>query len=210
MTAVVFDCDGVLVDSEPLSEAAWTEVLAGYGYTPTPADFAACLGRATKDTVAHFASRVTLPAASVIATAVDGRRIRRYATDLRVFPDAAAAVALLAELGVTMAVASSSSRRNLDRKLEIAGMTGDFAATVSGDDVTAGKPAPDLYLAAAARVGLDPATCIAVEDAVLGVEAAEAAGMRAVLIDRGNLPPGVDRPVWDRIDGARLAALAGR
>ena len=207
MTAVVFDCDGVLVDSEPLSEAAWTEVLAPYGYVPTPADFAACLGRATRDTYAHFASRVTLPPEAVIAAAVDEGRTRRYATDLRVFEDAAEAVAMLSDRGVTMAVASSSSRRNLDRKLEVAGLTGYFASIVSGDDVVAAKPAPDLYLAAAAGMGIDPAACVAVEDAVLGADAASAAGMTTVLIDRGNLPPGVTQPVWDRIDGERLAAL---
>jgi HAD superfamily hydrolase (TIGR01509 family) len=184
MSAVVFDCDGVLVDSEPISERAWTEVLARYGYAPSAADFAACRGRASPDTYAHYAGRVALPDYDEVVAAVDAVRHEAYDAGLPPFADAAAAVRGLAMAGVPLAVASSSARHNLDRKLAVSGLARYFEVTVAGTEVAAGKPAPDLYLAACAGLGMGPARCLAVEDAVAGAVAASAAGMRVVLVDR--------------------------
>jgi len=185
VSAVVFDCDGVLVDSEPISVAAWRTVLGGFGYAPTEEDFTANLGKASADTYSYFAARVTLPARDVVVAAVDAERHQGYDDGLVAFDDAVAAVQTLAMHGVAMAVASSSARHTLDHKLEVSGLARYFDAVVSADEVERGKPHPDLYLAAAARLGVDPRRCLAVEDSVTGADSAVAAGMRVVVVDRG-------------------------
>ncbi len=185
MSAVVFDCDGVLVDSEPLSELAWAEVLAPYGYTPAADDFRATRGLTSPDTYRHFAMRTELPGPAEVVAAVDAVRRREYDRGLDVFEDAVSAVRELALVGTPLAVASSSSRTSLEHKLDLAGLARFFEVVVSGSDVARGKPAPDLYLAAARRLDVDPGRCLAVEDAVAGADAAAAAGMRVVMVDRG-------------------------
>jgi len=185
MNAVVFDCDGVLVDSEPISERAWTEVLALHGHTPEADDFRATRGLTSLDTYRHLAARFALPGAAEVVAAVDEARWREYDRGLAVFPDAFEAVRHLAMVGVRLGVASSSARHNLDRKLEIAGLARYFEFVVSGTEVARGKPAPDLYLAAARGLGVAPAACLAVEDAVAGADSASSAGMRVVMVDRG-------------------------
>lgn len=185
MSAIVFDCDGVLVDSEPISERSWAAVLADYGYAPTVEDFASTRGLASADTYRHFTERVDLPPPDVVVAAVDALRWHEYASGVAVFADARDAVQQLAMVGTPLAVASSSARHNLERKLEVAGLARYFDVVVSGDDVAAGKPAPDVYLAAAQQLRVDPSRCLAVEDALAGAEAAHAAGMRVVMVDRG-------------------------
>lgn len=185
MSAIVFDCDGVLVDSEPISERAWAAVLADHGYAPTAEDFASTRGLASSDTYRHFATRVELPPPSEVVAAVDVLRWREYDSGVPVFADARAAVQHLAMVGMPLAVASSSARHNLERKLDVTDLARYFDVVVSGDDVGAGKPAPDVYLAAAKGLRIDPTLCLAVEDAVPGAIAARAAGMRVVMVDRG-------------------------
>ncbi len=204
MNAVVFDCDGVLVDSEPLSEAAWTEVLAPYGYTPGREDFDACLGKVSRDTYAHYAARADLPGPDVVIAAVDAVRWRGYEEGVTVFADALETVRVVAAAGVPMAVASSSSSRNLRRKLDVSGLGRYFDVVVAGDAVERGKPAPDLYLAAAAGLGVDPAGCLAVEDATVGAAAAAAAGMRVVLVDRGRVGSDARFALVSSLDGGLL------
>lgn len=185
LSAVVFDCDGVLVDSEPIAERAWTEVLARYGHAPTADDFSATRGLTSPDTYARFAVRFELPPSADVVTQVDEVKWREYDGGLDVFDDASRAVRELAMVGVPLAVASSSSRRNLDRKLQLAGLARFFELVVGGDEVDRGKPAPDLYLAAAEGLGVEPSQCLAIEDAVPGAVAAETAGMKVMMVDRG-------------------------
>ncbi len=209
MNALVFDCDGVLVDTEPLSEAAWTEVLAAYGYVPDREDFDSCLGKVSRDSYTHYATKVDLPGPDVVIPAVDAVRWRGYDDGVTVFSDALEAVRIAAAAGVPMAVASSSSSRNLERKLDVSGLARYFDVVVAGDSVERGKPAPDLYLAAAAELGVDPVTCLAIEDAVVGAEAAAAAGMRVVLVDRGRTGPDARFTVVSRLDGELLLSWLG-
>lgn len=191
MSAVVFDCDGVIVDSEPISYRAWTDVLATYGYAATPDDFEAVTGTRRSDTHAYFATRADIPLSEVVIAEVEEIVWRLYETDLAVFDDAVEAIRSLAGNGIRMAVASSSSRRNLDAKLAKFDLAGYFGVIVSGDEVLHGKPAPDLYLAAAAGLGVDAASCLAVEDSLNGARSAAAAGMRVVTVARnGPGPPG--------------------
>jgi HAD superfamily hydrolase (TIGR01509 family) len=190
MRAVVFDCDGVLVDSEPLSEQAWAMVMAGHGYTPTEGDNLATRGTTTPDTAAYFATAGGVPPSIDLVAEVEPVRKALFAAELEAFPDAIETVRALAAEGVPLAVASSSARASLDFKLAKFDLDRYFDATVSGDDVTRGKPAPDLFLAAAAAIGVDPATCVAIDDTEIGADAAVAAGMRTVLLFRnGALSP---------------------
>lgn len=187
MNGVVFDFDGVLADSEPISWQAWRDVLAPHGVSIRDEDVVACTGTTSRDTYSHFRHRGDLPPYEKVLAAVDVKRRSRYAAELKSFPDAVEAVRTLALAGVPLAVASSSSRQNLDRKLEVLGLGRYFEVTVAGDEVANGKPAPDLYLRAVEALGIDAATSVAVEDTVVGADAAAAAGLRTVVINRMGL-----------------------
>ena len=108
-------------------------------------------------------------------------------------------------------MASSSARRRLDRTLARAGLAGAFAVTVAGDEVDHGKPAPDMFLAAAARLGVAPARCAAIEDTGPGVAAGLAAGMRTIAVARDGAPgPGLEaaHAVLDRLSAAAVVAAS--
>ena len=209
MEAVVFDCDGVLVDSEPISETSWEAVLGRYGYRATQADMLACRGTTSDATYDYFASRAELPPVEAFLGEVHGLVASRLATELEAFEDAVETVRALAFEGIPLAVASSSRRVELDEKLARFGFDRYLAAVVAGDEVAAGKPAPDLYLAAAAGLGLAPGACLAVEDAALGAEAAVAAGMRVVTVVRDEHVV-AGHPFVDRLDAELILTWLGR
>ncbi len=210
MSAVVFDCDGVLVDSEGLIAEVWAGELAQHGVAVAPGDAAALRGRTDPDCYAYFAARAELPPWPVFDAAVRAATARRLPGELRAFPDAADAVAALALQGLPLAVASSSPRWRLDLALTISGLGRYFDLTVAGDEVAEGKPAPDLYLAAAAGLGLDPARCLAVEDAAAGADAAAAAGMRVVVVQRPDAPLVPGRATVSELDAEMLLTWLGR
>jgi HAD superfamily hydrolase (TIGR01509 family) len=208
VTAALFDFDGIIADTEPLSWAAWRQVLASSGYAIVDEDIAACTGTNSQDTYAYFSGKTALPPFREVVDAVDELRHRSYETDLFAYPDAVAAIQELSMVGVPMAVATSSSRRNLDRKLEVLELTGFFAATVAGDEVARGKPAPDLYAAAVVALGARPRDCLAIEDSEIGADAASAAGVPVMVVDRGLVT--VTRyPVVPRIEADLVLRLLG-
>jgi beta-phosphoglucomutase-like phosphatase (HAD superfamily) len=187
--AVVFDCDGVLVDSEPHSAASWVEVLGRYGHRAEVSDVAACTGLGFRPTYEHLAAvdpTAALPGPEALWPELLDALARSVARGLLVVPDAAACVADLAAGAVAMGVASSSPRERLDLTLEHSGLGRYFAATASGDEVRSGKPAPDVYLLAADRLGSAPGACLAVEDTGPGAQAAAAAGMRVLGVARSD------------------------
>jgi len=181
---VVFDCDGTLVDSERLSFQAWRELLGRHGYDLADADIVATRGQGYPDVHAYFAARATIPTADAFWPGLSGRLFDLFDSDLEVFEDAVATARELKERGVPIAIATSSLRERLDATLRAAALEDLFDVTVAGDEVENGKPAPDLFLAAAERLGVAPAVCVAVEDSPAGVEAALAAGMRVVAVAR--------------------------
>lgn len=209
MNGVVFDFDGVLADSEPLSWRAWADTLAPYGVAIDDADIVACTGTTSRDTHAYFSERASLPPYPEVLAAVDGHRRSAYATDLSGFPDAIESVRALAMVGVPLAIASSSSRQNLDIKLEVLDLARYFDVTVAGDEVARGKPAPDLYQAAVERLGIDAPASVAVEDTAVGADAAAAAGLRTVIVNRMGLPTGL-HPVVSSVDADLLLLWLGR
>lgn len=184
--AVVFDCDGVLVDSEPLADEIWAGVLSRFGYEMTVADGEFCRGTSEATTYEYFAGRVSLPPFDDYMAQIDAIRVPVYEQRLVAFDDAFETVRQMAAEGTTMAVASSSRRHALEGKLALTGFDRYIDVIVGGDEVAHGKPAPDVYLEAARRLGVPPTVCLAIEDADLGAESAVAAGMRTVMILRNG------------------------
>ena len=188
--AVVFDCDGVLVDSEPLADEIWHRVLARHGYETSIDDAEDIRGTSEATTYAYYAAKVALPAFDEFMGEIDALRAPVYEERLVAFDDAVETVRALAAQGTAMAVASSSRRSALEEKLALTHLDRYFEVIVGGDDVAHGKPAPDVYLEAARQLGVPPADCIAIEDADLGAEAAAVAGMRTIMVRRdGSISP---------------------
>jgi HAD superfamily hydrolase (TIGR01509 family) len=179
----------VLVDSEPLAEEAWAHVLSQSGARITADDISAVAGTSSVDTYSHFAGKFDLPPYDEMTVAVDEYLFPAMAERLEPFADALDTVRSLAAQGMPLAVASSSNRVELDLKLAKFDLARYFDIVIAGDEVANAKPAPDIYLAAAAGLGMNPAACLAVEDSVNGAIAAQAAGMRVVLIDRVGIIP---------------------
>jgi len=128
----------------------------------------------------------------VINAEVVRRMLARYEVDLPVVPGAVQAVRGLAADGFRLALASSSNRELIDTVLRRLGLTSQFEATVSSEEVARGKPAPDVYLEAARRLGVDPARCAAVEDSASGIRSAHAAGMWVIAYPNRHYPPADD------------------
>ena len=181
-TGVIFDCDGTLVDSEPLAGRAWKATVAPYGYAVTDDDLAACMGRPYAKTHAYLSERVALPEAAAFWPRLRDELFSLIDTELAPFADAVSAAAELRERGVRLAVASSSPRERLDRTLARAGL--EFGVTVAGDEVEHGKPAPDMFLKAAAALDVAPERCVVVEDSAPGVAAGLAARMPTLGVRR--------------------------
>ena len=184
MTAVIFDCDGTLVDSEPLARTAWERSLAPHGYRLTDADAEACIGLPYPRVHAYFAERVTLPEADALWQRFSAELFALIDSGLAPFEDATGAARDLRARGIPIAVASSSPRERLHRTLARAGLLGAFEVTVAGDEVARGKPAPDMFLLAAARLGVPASHCVVVEDSPPGVRAGLAAGMLTLAVCR--------------------------
>ena len=202
--AVVFDMDGVLLDSEPVHYDVLRDLLAGEGITWTPEDHERTLGLTTEGTWSYLGAR--LPAAvsrDDITERYDEAILARFRGGVPLIPGARELAFRLAGSGVPIAVASSSPRALVDAGVSGSGLGECVAFSVAGDEVTSGKPDPGIYLEAARGLGVEPAECIAVEDAAAGVASARAAGMRVALVGGGEAPD-VD---W-RIDDLRGFDLA--
>ncbi len=184
MTAVIFDCDGTLVDSEPLARTAWERALAAHGYALTDADADASVGLPYPRVHAYFAERVPLPAVEPFWGELSAELFALIDSDLVRFDDAVEAARELRSRGIPVAVASSSPRERLERTLGRAGLLEAFDVAVSGDEVACGKPAPDMFLLAASKLGVAPEECIVVEDSPPGVQAGVAAGMTTIGVCR--------------------------
>jgi HAD superfamily hydrolase (TIGR01509 family) len=186
LAAVVFDCDGTLADTESLSDRAWSETLATYGYTPTPADFRAVIGHPFAQNWEHYRARVDLGDQQVFRAQLRGRFIELFDAELVLHDDAVDTLRELADDGVPIAVASSSTHAHVLRVLARGSLTDLVAVVIGADDVSEHKPSPGPYLAAARGLGVDPHGCSAVEDTPVGVAAAVAAGMFTVGVIRAH------------------------
>jgi HAD superfamily hydrolase (TIGR01509 family) len=188
--AVVFDLDGVLIDSEQVWDDV-REALArergGHWHEGAQRDM---MGMSSPEWSRYMHERIGLrESPEEINRLVVERMIERYAAGPPWLPGAVETVRRLAA-DFVLGLASSSNRELIDRVLEAGGITECFRATVSSEEVAAGKPAPDVYLEVARRLGIDPVACTAVEDSHNGIRSAKAAGMRCVAIPNAHFPPG--------------------
>jgi HAD superfamily hydrolase (TIGR01509 family) len=190
--AVVFDMDGVLIDSEQL----WDEVReqlarerGGRWHDRAQADMMGMSSSEWSLYMHHVIGLAESP--QEINAEVVERLLARYRESLPLLPGAVEAVERLASRW-PLGLASSSNREVIDAVLEAARLTTSFRATVSSEEVGRGKPAPDVYLEAARRLGVDPERCAAVEDSHNGIRAAKAARMRVLAIPNPHFPPSND------------------
>jgi HAD superfamily hydrolase (TIGR01509 family) len=190
--AVVFDLDGVIIDSEEVWEEVRRGYVAGFGKQFLPDTQDRMMGMSTQEWSRHLAEEVGVPRTPAqVADDVLGQMAARYRSDLPLIPGSVDAVRRLGER-FTLALASSSSRVLIDQVLATAGLTDAFTVTLSTEEVPRGKPAPDVYLAAADKLGLPPADCAAVEDSSNGLRSAGAAGLAVIAVPHGVYPPAPD------------------
>lgn len=188
--AVVFDLDGVIVDTEHVWDEVREELTRDWGGRYTPDAQRAMMGMSSIEWSQYMHDVVGLPQPpGEISAEVVRRLLVRYAVDLPLLPGAVATVRALHAAGLPLAVASSSNRPLIDAVLRTAGIADAFSATVSSEEVPRGKPSPDVYLEAARRLGVEPTDCVAVEDSTAGIRAAHAAGMRVIAFPNRVYPP---------------------
>ena len=190
--AVVFDLDGVIIDTEEVWEQVRRAYVAEHGRAFLPDSQDRMMGMSTPEWSGHLATEVGVPRTpEQVAADVLGRMAERYRTTLPLIPGA---VETVRRLGARfpLGLASSSARILIDQVLETAGLTDAFRVTLSTEEVPRGKPAPDVYLAAVEKLGLSPAVCAAVEDSSNGLRAAAAAGLAVIAVPHGVYPPAED------------------
>ena len=186
--AVVFDCDGTLADTESVSERAWEEVLARRGYRATVEDHDAIIGLPFARSWEHYLGRVDLGEPREFRAELRSRFVELLAEGLHLYEDALTTMRRLAQAEVPIGVASSSTRRHVERILELGGVRDLVATVVSADDVTEHKPAPEPYLAAVGALGVRPERAVAIEDTAVGIASARAAGLFTVGVRRRGIP----------------------
>jgi beta-phosphoglucomutase len=184
--AVIFDMDGVLLDSGVHHRDAWRLLLADLGVTPAPEFWRCTIGRPVEEAAALLLER-PLARAEAIELARRKREHYRRLAARGLLPVAGAPgfVTALARHGVPRAVASSASREDVESLLTEIGLRAHFEIVVTADDVRQGKPSPEVFLRAAAGLGQPPGACLVFEDAVVGVLAARTAGMRVIGLTTG-------------------------
>jgi HAD superfamily hydrolase (TIGR01509 family) len=181
--AVIFDCDGTLVDSMPAHFEAWCEALALYGAGGVFKEdvFLAMGGRPTRDIVVELNDEYGLHLdPEAVALAKREAFLKRLETITLIDEVAAFAESLRGK--VPMAIASGGGRMVVEKTLRIVGVSDWFDEVVTADDVTEGKPAPDVFLKASRLLGVVPSKCLALDDAPAGILAAQRAGMQVICI----------------------------
>jgi HAD superfamily hydrolase (TIGR01509 family) len=192
IAAVVFDLDGVLVDSEHVWDEARRALAAERGGRWHDDASRDMMGMSSLEWSRYMHDAIGLEDAPEEISAEVVRRLTAiYREELRLLDGAEEAVERLAARW-PLAVASSSNRELIDLVLELSGLTPFFRATVSSEEVARGKPAPDVYLEAARRLGVPPRRCAAIEDSENGIRSAKAAGMRVLVIPNPDYPPAND------------------
>lgn len=184
ISTVIFDVDGLMLDTEPLARAAWRQAMSERGLTFDDDLFSQMVGRTKGDArdLILNAYPQGLPFDELYARRVEhlDRSIRENGIPVK--PGLGELLDYLEAHGYRKAVASSTYHDLTVRKLGRAGVLERFEAVVGGDEVTRGKPAPDIFLEAASRLGASPGECLVLEDSEAGIRAAHAAGMRPVMV----------------------------
>ncbi len=188
VTAVIFDLDGVLIDSEPVWEDVRRRYVADHSGQWRPDTQRRLMGMSTGEWSHYLAEGLGVDRSpDQVARDVVGEMIARYEQHVPLIDGADRVVrALAAEW--PLGLASSSPPELIRATIDALGLTDTFAVTLSSEAVARGKPAPDVYLAVAERLGVDPGACVAIEDSTNGTRSAAAAGMRVVVVTHPRYP----------------------
>lgn len=207
--AVIFDMDGCLVDSEPMSLETLSDLMAAEGLQATTDELRRkFLGVSIQSIVSHIAEALGRDDLPDFARDFEERLLARYPAELRVIPGIPALLDDLTARGIAVAIATGSSVHRLGITLDVAGLADRFGARIfSADQVRRGKPAPDLFLLAADRLGIPPQACAVMEDSPHGIVGARAAGMRAVGFTGGTHLAGMQHDHARRLRDAGAVAV---
>jgi beta-phosphoglucomutase len=197
LRAVLWDLDGTLIDTAPIHWQSWHEILSGEGYDLTREVFLSCFGMRNDAILPMWLGpQVTPRDIDRIASAKEIRfRELLDVLPLQVLPGVEQWLPRLRAQGWRQAIATMAPRLNLEKMVRLTGIEKYITAAAAAEDVSRGKPDPDIFLTAAARLGVPPAACIVVEDAPAGIEAARRAGMRAIGVGTSLAPGAADLTV---------------
>jgi HAD superfamily hydrolase (TIGR01509 family) len=192
LDAVIFDLDGVLMDSEQRWNGAKEALVREAGGRWRKEAPTVMMGMSSPEWAAYLRDELGVPMdAGAISRDVVRRMIDGYRSELPLLPGAGQAVRALAARW-PLGLASSSNREVIDLVLELADFGDGFRVAISSEEVARGKPAPDVYLAVADQLGADPARCLAIEDSSNGLRSAAAAGMAVIAVPNPHYPPAAD------------------
>jgi beta-phosphoglucomutase len=203
--AVLWDVDGVIIDSGEQHRLAWKAMAAERGLPYTDADFWATFGMRNQDIIPQVFGVSDGPEVAAMADRKETLYREALARDAVALPGARELMAALRAAGYRQALGSSAPIANIEAIIALLDLAPLLDGFVSGERVPHGKPAPDIFLAGAALLGIDPARCLVIEDAPAGIQAAHTGGMRCVAVRRAGQPdaPGLDAA--DRVVNSLLA-----
>lgn len=187
--AVLWDMDGVIVDTAPYHFKAWQQTFAGLGVKYTLAQFKESFGRRNEAIIPELMGKpVSAEEIAVIARKKEALFRRLARGKVKPFPGAVELLHVMSKSNIKMALVSSTPPRNIDSVLDTLEIKGLFQTIISGADVAKGKPDPECFLLAASRLAVEPENCVVIEDSTAGISAAKSAGMKCIAVT--NTRPG--------------------
>jgi beta-phosphoglucomutase len=182
LEAVLWDMDGVIADTMQYHYSAWHDILKAMGVPITEADFRPLFGQRHDRIIRHFLGDMTHEKMEALSDRKQLLYRERVAKDIRALPGAIDLMKALQKNGIKSALASSATKENVDIIVQGLGITKLFQAFVNGPEVAEGKPSPLIFQLAAKKLGVSPANCVVIEDAIAGVAAAKAGGMKCIAV----------------------------
>jgi len=212
LEAVLWDMDGVIADTADYHYNAWREVFKERGVSFSKADFMQYFGRRA-DTIIMFAlgDKLSTDEANKITDRKQALYRRNIAQNIVPLPGAVALIKSLNQNHIKTAIASSAVRANIDVILRGLGIEKDFQAIVCGTEVAEGKPSPLIFQLAAQKLGVKPADCVVIEDAIAGVTAAKRAGMKCLAVTNSHTSKGLKNAdlIVDSLEKVDVSVLKG-
>jgi beta-phosphoglucomutase family hydrolase len=212
LAAVIFDFDGVVIDSHEAHERSWFALAAELEQALTRETFVSTFGQRNESILPFlgWADEVDRERIQQLGDRKEGlyREILR-AEGIEPLPGVVALLEDLKRAGIPCAIGTSTPRANVECVLEITGLGGFFQDIAASEDVSRGKPDPEVFLKAAAKLGAEPSTCVVIEDAHVGIRAAKAAGMKAVAVTTTHPAESLAPEAPDRIEASLLPVSAG-
>ena len=194
---VIWDLDGVIIDSAAAHFQSWQQLASETGVTFTEADFRATFGMRNADIIPRYWATTSMAEVQRLADRKEALYRDLVRANAQALPGALDLLRDLHAAGWRQALGSSAPMENISLIMDVLQLRDYLDAAVSGEDAEQGKPAPDIFLAAARALGLAPLNCVVIEDAVAVVQAARAAGMRCVAVTNGR--PNRELAIADRV-----------